>query len=524
MASGGNNDLEIAVLNSISKTVVHERNIPVLLKTVLDILHREMGLLRGTFTLMHGDTLLIEASNGLTEEEMKRGTYKVGEGVTGKVASTGLPRVIPDISRDREFLGRTKARKNTKNVAFICVPVIHKEKVIGTLSIDHEMKPGVNLDRDLKLLETVANITAEAVAACLLEHEERERLTAENVRLREELGSDMRPVNLIGSCSAMRAVYAQIAQVAPSNAAVLIRGASGTGKELVARAIQRESRRSDKPFVCVNCAAIPDNLIESELFGHERGAFTGAISSKSGRAEAANGGTLFLDEIGGLSQGVQLKLLRFIQERSFSRVGSNEEIKADIRLITATSRNLEQLMEEGKFREDLYYRLSVFPIHLPALCNRRSDIMLLAEHFLEKFVRIHNRKIVRISTPAINMLMAYHWPGNVRELENCMERAVLLSTDNVIHGYNLPPSLQTGESSGTSINPGMSADFTTLVESFERELIVEALKATNGNVAASARKLGISQRIIHYKIKKIGITPEWYKQENGSKPGPGQRF
>lgn len=367
MASGGNNDLEIAVLNSISKTVVHERNIPVLLKTVLDILHREMGLLRGTFTLMHGDTLLIEASNGLTEEEMKRGTYKVGEGVTGKVASTGLPRVIPDISKDREFLGRTKARKNTKNVAFICVPVIHKEKVIGTLSIDHEVKPGVNLDRDLKLLETVANITAEAVAACLQAHEEREKLTAENVRLREELGGDMRPVNLIGSCSAMRAVYAQIAQVAPSNAAVLIRGASGTGKELVARAIQRESSRSDKPFVCVNCAAIPENLIESELFGYEKGAFTGAISSKSGRAEAANGGTLFLDEIGGLSQGVQLKLLRFIQERSFSRVGSNEEIKADIRLITATSRNLEQLMEEGKFREDLYYRLSVFPIHLPAL-------------------------------------------------------------------------------------------------------------------------------------------------------------
>ena len=258
MASGGNNDLEIAVLNSISKTVVHERNIPVLLKTVLDILHREMGLLRGTFTLMHGDTLLIEASNGLTEEEMKRGTYKVGEGVTGKVASTGLPRVIPDISKDREFLGRTKARKNTKNVAFICVPVIHKEKVIGTLSIDHEVKPGVNLDRDLKLLETVANITAEAVAACLQAHEEREKLTAENVRLREELGGDMRPVNLIGSCSAMRAVYAQIAQVAPSNAAVLIRGASGTGKELVARAIQRESSRSDKPFVCVkaNCSGM----------------------------------------------------------------------------------------------------------------------------------------------------------------------------------------------------------------------------------------------------------------------------
>ena len=323
----------------------------------------------------------------------------------------------------------------------------------------------------------------------------------------------MRPVSIIGTCSAMRAVYAQIAQVAPSNATVLIRGASGTGKELVARAIQQESKRRDKPFICVNCAALPDNLIESELFGHEKGAFTGAISTRCGRAEAANGGTLFLDEIGDLSQSVQVKLLRFIQERTFSRVGSNEEIKVDVRLITATSRNLEQLMEEGKFREDLYYRLNVFPIHLPSLHNRRSDIMLLAEHFLEKFKKMHGKDIVRISTPAINMLMSYHWPGNVRELENCMERAVLLSTDNVIHGYNLPPSLQTGESSGTAINPEMKADFNTLVESFERELIVDALKATNGNVAAAARKLGISQRIIHYKINKIGITPDWYKQE-----------
>lgn len=511
---GYQDNIEVAVLNSISKTVIHERNVSTLLKTVLDILHREMGLLRGTFTLMHGDTLFIEASNGLTEEEMRRGTYKVGEGITGQVAATGLPRVIPDISKERDFLGKTQARKNMKNVAFICVPVIHLEKVIGTLSIDREVSPDCDLDRDLKLLETVANITAEAVAACYLEHEEREKLQAENIRLREQLGDNLRPVNIIGNCNAMKAVYTQIAQVASSNATVLIRGASGTGKELVARAIQQASKRKDKPFICVNCAALPDNLVESELFGHEKGAFTGAINTRCGRAEAANGGTLFLDEIGDLSQPVQVKLLRFIQERTFSRVGSNDEIKVDLRLITATSRNLEKLMEEGKFREDLYYRLNVFPIHLPSLHNRRSDIMLLAEHFLEKFNKLHGKHIVRISTPAINMLMAYHWPGNVRELENCIERAVLTATDNVINGYNLPPSLQTGEASGTALNPEAKADFNTLVESFERELIVEALKANNGNVAASARKLGISQRIMHYKIEKIGITPEWYKQDS----------
>ena len=503
--------LEIAVLNSISKSVVHERNIPNLLKTVLDILHKEMGLLRGTFTLRHGDTLFIEASNGLTEEEMRRGTYQFGEGITGKVASTGQPRVIPDISAEPEFLGKTQARRGMKNIAFICVPVIHLEKVIGTLSIDREVTPESDLERDLKLLETVANITAEAVAACLAQHEEQEKLKAENIRLREQLGESLRPVNIIGNCSAMKNVYAQIAQVAASNAAVLIRGASGTGKELVARAIQLAGKRADKPFICVNCTALPDNLIESELFGHEKGAFPGAISTRYGRAEAADGGTLFLDEIGDLSMPVQAKLLRFIQERTFLRVGGSNEIKADVRIIAATSRNLEKKMEEGNFREDLYYRLNVFPIHLPSLRNRKSDIMLLAEFFLEKFNRIHNKKIVRISTPAINMLMAYHWPGNVRELENCMERAVLTTSDDVINGYNLPPSLQTGEDSGTSIKPESKTDFATLVESFERELIVDALKASHGNVAAAARRLSVSQRIIHYKINKIGITPEWYK-------------
>ncbi len=507
-------DVEIAVLNSISRAVVHERNIPNLLRTVLDVLFKEMGLLRGTFTLMRGDTLFIEASNGLTEEEQHRGTYQVGEGITGKVAYTGEPRVIPDISREPEFLGKTQARKERKGIAFICVPVIHLEKVIGTLSIDRPVTPETDLAKDLSLLETVANITAEAVAVCLQEYEEKEKLKEENLRLRKELGSDPRPVNIIGNCSAMQAVYTQIAQVAGSNATVLIRGASGTGKELVARAIQQASTRSDKPFICVNCAALPDNLVESELFGHEKGSFTGAINTRCGRAEAADGGTLFLDEIGDLSIPVQVKLLRFIQERTFSRVGSNEERKVDVRLITATSRNLEKLMEEGRFREDLYYRLNVFPIHLPALHNRRSDIILLAEFFLEKFNRLHGKKIVRLSTPAINMLMSYHWPGNVRELENCVERAVLTATDDVIHGYNLPPSLQMSDSatrSASAAERNGKADFNTLVASFERELIVDALKQNNGNVAASARQLGVSQRILHYKIEKMGVTPDWYK-------------
>ncbi len=508
------NDIELVVLNRIARAVVHERSVTNLLKTVLDILYREMGLLRGTFTLRRGDMLFIEAANGLTDEETKRGKYRIGEGITGRVAETGESRIIPDISAEPEFLGRTLARKGEKNIAFLCVPVIHHEQIIGTLSIDKKVSSDVDLKRILRILETVAAITAEAVDVCLKEHEEHEKLQAENMRLREELGTERKPPDIIGNSSVMRAVYTQIAQVAASSATVLIRGASGTGKELVARAIVAASKRKNKPFICVNCAALPDNLIESELFGHEKGSFTGAVAMRKGRAEAADGGTLFLDEIGDLSLPVQVKLLRFIQERCFSRVGSNAEIKVDVRIITATSRNLEQLMEEGKFREDLYYRLNVFPIHLPSLYNRRSDIMLLAEFFLEKFNRLHGKSIKRISTPAINMLMSYHWPGNVRELENCMERAVLTSTADVIRGYDLPPSLQTGEDSGEK--PGTEsagkASFDTLVTSFERELIVEALKRSSGNVAAAARDLGLSERIIHYKILKMGVTPEWYKQ------------
>ena len=507
-----NRNLEMNVLNQISHVIVHQQNVSALMKEILDILYREMGLKRGTFTLRRGDILFIEASHGLSDIEIKRGKYHIGEGITGKVAQQGKPLVIPDISKEPEFLDRTQARSSDKNIAFICVPVIHDGEVIGTLSIDREKSVGLDLDRDLNLIETVANIVADAVAVSFKELEEREKLLDENRRLKIELDKNLRPANIVGNCSSMRAIYAMVAQVADSSATVLIRGSSGTGKELIARAIHQSSSRKEKPFVAVNCAALPENLIESELFGHEKGSFTGAISRRTGRIEAASTGTLFLDEIGDLSQPVQVKLLRFLQEKTFERIGSNESIKVDVRVLAATSRNLEKLMIDGLFREDLYYRLNVFPIHLPDLKERRSDIMLLADHFLEKYNRLYDRSIKRISTPAINMMMAYHWPGNVRELENCIERAVLTASDNVIHGYNLPPSLQTGQATNTAtIVPEKNADLETLVSSFERELIVDALKMKRSNVAAAARQLGITQRIIHYKIQKLNINPGLYK-------------
>lgn len=266
------------------------------------------------------------------------------------------------------------------------------------------------------------------------------------------------------------------------------------------------SGRKDKPLVTLNCAAMPENLLESELFGHEKGSFTGATSRRIGRAEAADGGTLFLDEIGDLSLQMQVKLLRFLQEKTFSRVGSNRELHSDVRFIAATSRNLEELMAENKFREDLYYRLNIFPIVMPDLSKRKGDIMLLAEHFLSKFNLKYGKDIKRLSTPAINMLMAYHWPGNVRELENCMERAVITAQDDCIYGYNLPASLQMPSHDAPSSRDGEDhANLPTMVDSFERELIVAALKRSPGNMSAAARELGISPRVLHYKMHRLGL-------------------
>lgn len=499
---------EITVLQEISSAIVHERNADALLNKVLDVLNRRMGMLRGTFTLLQGDTLTIEASQGLDENEKQLGRYHIGEGITGHVAETGRPHLIPDIRRDSRFLNRTKSRDSKEPVAFICVPIIHLEQVVGTLSIDRRIAPDTDLENDMALLEIIGNITAEAVSVAQKEHEERENLLEENRKLRRMLAEN--PGEMVGNCRAMQQVYELVRQVAPSDATVLIRGSSGTGKELVARAIVNLSPRREKPFVCLNCAALPENLVESELFGHEKGAFTGAIGRRIGRAEAADGGTLFLDEIGDLSLQTQVKLLRFIQERTFSRVGSNAELRSNVRFLAATSRNLEELMSKKLFREDLYYRLNIFPISMPDLSKRKSDIILLAEHFIEKMNVKYGKKVSRLSTPAINMLMAYHWPGNVRELENCIERAVLTAQDECIHGYNLPPSLQTGKESGTELLPDGKASFNTLVDSYERELIVEALKRNSGNMSAAARDLGLSPRVIHYKIGRLGITPEWY--------------
>lgn len=493
---------EFLMIQEVSSAVIHEKDVEELLNKVLCILAQRMGMMRGTFTLLFGDTLTIEASHGIEARRQKLGQYRMGEGITGMVAENGKRCIVPDLRKDARFLNRTGSHTYPYQVAFICVPLIQHNKVIGTLSIDRQVESNSNLEQDAAILEIVAGITGDAAARCIEIHEERSALLDENRRLRSQLCEN--PGHMVGSSREMQQVYAQLRQVAPSDATVLIRGASGTGKELLARAIVELSDRKGRPFVTLNCAALPEALVESELFGHERGAFTGAVTRRIGRAEAADGGTLFLDEIGDLTPQTQVKLLRFLQERTFSRVGSNQELHSNVRILAATSRNLEEMMAQNLFREDLYYRLNIFPIIMPSLASRKSDIILLAEHFIEKMNLRYAKNITRISPRAMNALMDYPWPGNVRELENSMERAVLTAQDDCIRVHNLPPSLQP-ETDNTPASVNATGSLSSMLANFEKEILQKALERHHGNISATGRELGVSPRMMNYKIHKFSL-------------------
>jgi Nif-specific regulatory protein len=502
---------ELSLLFEISQILDSSLDLRTVVEPVLESLTRSMGMKFATLTLLNRQTgeIAIESAYGLSATQKRKGRYKLGEGITGKVIQSGKPFIVPKISEEPQFLDRTGARRarEGEDLSFICVPIKMGREVVGALSADRPVAALSYLQEEARILSIIASLIAQAVRLRQSAQEERERLMEENLRLQDELKDRYRPSNIIGNSRAMQSVYQLIGQVSVSDTTVLLRGESGTGKELVAHAIHYASRRAPRPFIKVNCAALPEGIIESELFGHEKGAFTGAVAARKGRFELAQGGTLFLDEIGDLSPAMQIKLLRVLQEREFERVGGTLTIKADVRLIAATNRDLEKLIETEQFRQDLYYRLNVFPIHIPPLHERRTDILLLADYFVERYSRQNHKNVLRISTPAIDMLMAYHWPGNVRELENCIERAVLLSDDEVIHGHHLPPSLQTAEASGTVPRGTLAA----ALETVEKELLMEALKSSRGNMAAAAAALGITERIMGLRIHRYEIDPKRFK-------------
>ncbi len=504
---------DLSCLYEITRNLASAAKLQVCLKKVVGILVRMKGMENGTITIVNpvSRELEIEVAHGITAEARNRGKYKLGEGITGKVVATGEPIIVPQIGEEPLFLNRTRTRgdEQKKKSSFLCVPIKADNQAIGALSVDRIYTQGFGSqsEQDLRFLTVVSSLIAQTVKRVQAVNEEKESLLLENQQLKRELAAKNRITGIIGNSSRMQEVFEMVHRVANSNATVLLRGQSGTGKTLVAKALHHNSTRAEGPFIVVNCSALPENLLESELFGHEKGAFTGAHERKYGRFEQANGGTLFLDEIGEISPAVQIKLLNVIQERTFQRLGSSTLLKSNIRLVAATNRDLEKAVEQGHFREDLYYRLNVFPVYLPPLCERRTDILLLAEHFLERYSKENNKTITRISTSAIDLLVQYHWPGNVRELQNCMERAVLICDGNAITSIHLPPTLQRPELSDGD-NP---LSLAATVENFERELLVDALKQTKGNQTKAAKYLDTSLRIINYKIHNYGIDPKQFK-------------
>ncbi len=498
---------ELSLLFAVSQMLERSFDLTEIVRPLLRRLQDFMGLGRGTITIINrdtGDFLLSEAVG------MPRGLRPSAylELITPQLKRTvdkREPVIVADLvhwaeefDADPDVIAKLGL---DHSVSLLCVPLKIEDTVSGILSIERQRDTQIGWEADLRLLSMIASIIAQAARVRQDAAEQIQSLREENDRLQERIAQDFRPREMIGTSADMRTVYYHIEQVANSITTVLIRGESGTGKELVAKAIFENCDRKNKPFVKFNCAALPDSIIESELFGHEKGAFTGALAMRKGRFEVADGGTIFLDEIGDISPSTQIKLLRVLQEREFERVGSQKTLKTDVRVVAATSRDLEKMMEEGTFREDLYYRLNVFPIYMPPLRVRKCDILLLADHFIEKYTRRQGGKPVRISSAAIDLLMAYHWPGNVRELENCIERAVLLAKGQSIKAHHLPPTLQMKTARESKDTPTLE----DAIQALEREMIVDVLKETSSNMAEAARRLGLTERKMGLRVKKYDI-------------------
>lgn len=512
MGENGSREVrELSLLFEISTRLSESLDLKSTLKPILHLIADHIEILRGNLTILNRarGEIAIEEAFGLRPEEQAKGRYRMGEGITGRVIDTGRPIIVPNVADEPLFLDKTGSRRhaNKKKIAFICVPIKIGSEVIGALSVDRPHHRGLSLNDDVRLMTIIGSSISQAVRLRQLAQEELEKMMEENLRLQNELKTRYGMKTIVGNSKGMQILYSLIDKVSTTNATVLILGESGVGKERIAQTIHYSSNRAGRPFIKVNCAALPGSLIESELFGHEKGAFTGATMARKGRFEAAGNGTIFLDEIGDLPLALQTKLLRVLQEKEFERVGGNITIRVNARIVTATNKDLEVLVRDGKFREDLYYRLNVFPILVPPLRDRKTDIMLLADHFIQKYNREHGKRITRISTTSTDMLMNYHWPGNVRELENCIERAIILCTDGMIHGCHLPPNLQGKEDVQDKGAPG----FRDIIANKEREIILDELKRTGGNMAKAARSLGITERMMGLRVARLQIDPRRLK-------------
>jgi len=490
---------ELTAILEVSKVLTTSFDLEKNLSSVMTTLGNLLDMQRGCVFLLDSVSreLRIVAAHGLTKQSIEKGKYRIGEGIVGRVLEKKTPMVIPNIGQEPLFLDKTGSRPEKDGISFLSVPIALKNKMLGVLSVDRiYTKERGNVDDDLRVLKIVGSLIAQFVKLWDM-YEEVEK---EKENLKRELKGKYSIENIIGQSDRMQDVFEAVHRVAPTKATVLLRGESGTGKELIAKAIHYMSPRSKGPFIKFNCASIPEGLLESELFGHEKGAFTGAISARKGKFELANRGTIFLDEVGDLPITLQPKILRVLQEREFEPVGSEKTQKVDVRIITATSRNLENLVSKSGFREDLYYRLNVIPIFLPSLREREEDVRLLIDYFLKHFNR-ENARTVKFDKSALQVFMTYEWPGNVRELENTIERLVIMSASNAITAAELPESLSIRRLKA----PAKSMSLTSDIEEIEKANIIDALEKSEWVQAKAAKLLGLTPRQIGYKIKKYGI-------------------
>ncbi len=501
---------ELTLLFDISISLNKSKNIKDVLYQILEMMAKYIGMERGTITLLNkgSSEINIEEAYGLSNEEKARGKYKVGEGIIGKVVKSGMSVYIPKISDEPQFLDKTKSRNkiNKEDVSFLCVPIKHDKEVIGTLSVDRVFNNNLSFEEDIRLISIIGSMISLSLKARQEELEEVERLKAENKRLQSELQMKYNPANVIGNGQAMQVVYNLISKVAPTTANVLITGESGVGKELVAKSIHFNSQRASKALEEFNCAGLSEAVMEIELFGQLTKDSNGNDKKTIGIFERAHQGSVFLTDLADISLNLQGKLLTLIQDKKIERVGSKGKIDVDIRLISATNKNIERLLEEGKVMEELYYLLNVFPIYIPPLRERKSDIPQLTDHFIEKFNNEHGLKVKRISTSAIDMIMSYHWPGNVRELENCLERACILGNSGVIYGFHLPPTLQTPDSSGAPERGPLQS----VLAKVEKELVQDNLKLSKGDIDLAADNLGLTKRQMEVRIAKFNINLKKY--------------